>query len=129
MTKYIRVDYTVKADVDLENLKAAITEFDSQPSPRAPVHLISTSRRPQSVHPHWRGRRGGASRLAEATLFPAFHAIFAGTVLRWIRSDTAGSRSFDDGRSAGSTDRGSINKPVVTGDGNMGDVSSAAAGS
>lgn len=27
MTKYIRVDYTVKPEVDLDNLKAAITEF------------------------------------------------------------------------------------------------------
>jgi hypothetical protein len=27
MTKYIRIDYTVKPDVDLDELKAAIAEF------------------------------------------------------------------------------------------------------
>ena len=83
MTRYIRVDYTVKPEVDIDKLKAAITEFvaGSRPSPGAPVHLISTPSRSQSVHPYRRGRGRVAPGLAEAALFPAFHGIFAGTVL------------------------------------------------
>lgn len=89
MTKCIRVDYTVKPDVDLDNLKAAITEFVAGIRSHHPEHRYTSFQHPadQSIHPHRRGRGGGASGLAEVALFPAFHGIFAGAVLRWARGD------------------------------------------
>src|SRR5882762_11804435 len=46
MTKYIRVDYTVKADVDLDNLKAAITEFVAGIRSHHPGHRYTSFQHP-----------------------------------------------------------------------------------
>ena len=46
MTKYIRIDYTVKADVDLDNLKAAITEFVAGIRSHHPEHRYASFQHP-----------------------------------------------------------------------------------
>jgi len=46
MTKYIRVDYTVKPDVDLDNLKAAITEFVAGIRSHHPEHRYTSFQHP-----------------------------------------------------------------------------------
>jgi hypothetical protein len=42
MTEYIRVDYTVKPNVDLDNLKAAITEFVAGIRSHHPEHRYTS---------------------------------------------------------------------------------------
>lgn len=46
MTKYIRVDYTVKPDVDLGELKAAIAEFVAGIHSHHPEHRYSSFQHP-----------------------------------------------------------------------------------
>jgi hypothetical protein len=46
MTKFIRVDYTVKADIDLDNLKAAITEFVAGIHSHHPEHRYTSFQHP-----------------------------------------------------------------------------------
>jgi hypothetical protein len=46
MTRYIRVDYTVKPDVDLDNLKAAITEFVAGIRSHHPEHRYTSFQHP-----------------------------------------------------------------------------------
>ena len=46
MTKYIRVDYTVKPEVDLDNLKAAITEFVAGIRSHHPEHRYASFQHP-----------------------------------------------------------------------------------
>ena len=46
MTKYIRVDYTVKPEVDLDNLKAAITEFVAGIHSHHPGHRYTSFQHP-----------------------------------------------------------------------------------
>src|SRR5260370_41580989 len=46
MTKYIRVDYTVKPDVDLDNLKAAIGEFVAGIRSHHPEHRYTSFQHP-----------------------------------------------------------------------------------
>src|SRR5579864_4531635 len=46
MTMYIRVDYTVKPDVDLNNLKAAITEFVAGIRSHHPEHRYTSFQHP-----------------------------------------------------------------------------------
>lgn len=50
MTKYIRVDYTVKSDVDLENLKADIDEFVAGIRSHHPEHRYTSFQ--HSAEPH-----------------------------------------------------------------------------
>ena len=46
MMRYIRVDYTVKPDVDLENLKAAIAEFVIGIRSHHPEHRYTSFQHP-----------------------------------------------------------------------------------
>jgi hypothetical protein len=46
MTKCIRVDYTVKPDVDLDNLKVAITEFVAGIHSHHPEHRYTSFQHP-----------------------------------------------------------------------------------
>jgi hypothetical protein len=46
MTKYIRIDYTVKPNVDLDNLKAAITEFVAGIRSHHPQHHYTSFQHP-----------------------------------------------------------------------------------
>jgi hypothetical protein len=46
MTKYIRVDYTVKLEVDLDNLKAGIYEFVSGIRDHHPEHKYTSFQHP-----------------------------------------------------------------------------------
>jgi hypothetical protein len=46
MTKYIRVDYTVKPDVDLDNLKVALTEFVAGIRSHHPEHRYTSFQHP-----------------------------------------------------------------------------------
>ena len=46
MTKYIHVDYTVKPDVDLDNLKVAITEFVAGIHSHHPEHRYTSFQHP-----------------------------------------------------------------------------------
>lgn len=46
MTKYIRVDYTVKSDVDLEELKAAIAAFVAGIRSHHPEHRYTSFQHP-----------------------------------------------------------------------------------
>jgi hypothetical protein len=50
MTKYIRVDYTVKPEVDLENLKTAISEFVAGISSHHPEHRYTSFQHPADPH-------------------------------------------------------------------------------
>ena len=101
MTRYIRVDYFVRTEVNLDELKTAIGEFVAGIRRHHPEHrYISTPSRSFSVYPHWRGSGGGAPGSPEAVVLSALHGLFAGTVLRRTRGDPVGSRGFD-GCSAG----------------------------
>lgn len=46
MTKYIRVDYTVKSGVDLDKIKAAITEFVAGIHSHHPGHWYASFQHP-----------------------------------------------------------------------------------
>jgi quinol monooxygenase YgiN len=46
MTRYIRVDYTVKPNVDLDNLKAAMTEFVAGIRSYHPEHRYTSFQHP-----------------------------------------------------------------------------------
>ena len=46
MMKYIRVDYTVKPEVDLDNLKAAIAEFVAGIHSHRPEHRYTSFQHP-----------------------------------------------------------------------------------
>ncbi len=46
MTKYIRVDYSVKPDVDLDELKAAIAEFVAGIRSHHPEHRYTSFQHP-----------------------------------------------------------------------------------
>jgi len=50
MTKYIRINYTVKPDVDLENLKAAISEFVEGIRSHHSEHRYASFQHPADPH-------------------------------------------------------------------------------
>ncbi len=101
MTKYIRVDYTVKPEVDLDNLKAAITEFVAGIRSHHPEHRYTSFQ-----HPADPNRFIHIGEVVEEVLpdlqkqpfFRHFTEYLPGQCSDRTRSDTAGSRSFD-GRS------------------------------
>src|SRR6266850_4637954 len=98
MTKYIRVDYSVKPDVDLDELKAASGKFVAGIRSHHPEHRYSSFQHPADP---FRFMHIGEvleevlPDLQQQSFFQHFTRYFAGTVLRRTRSDPAGSRRFD----------------------------------
>ena len=50
MTRYVRVDYTVKTDIDLDNLKAEIHEFVAAIHNHHPEHRYTSFQDPANPH-------------------------------------------------------------------------------
>jgi hypothetical protein len=128
MTKFIRVDYTVKPDIDLDQVKAAITEFVAGIHSHHPEHRYTSFQ-----HPADRTRFIHIGEIVAEVLPDLQRQPFFQRFTEYLPGQcSAGPEVTGLDRvasTAGWTDHGSINEHPATSDGSMGHVSSAATGS